>query len=258
MLGVDHPHPARPGQLHERPAVVLGGVPQPGHHRGELLDRGSPRRCRRWNSRSRSRNRSMSSLASISLLDLVQPVDLGVGRAAACSRPARAARAARASGRSRRPRAGSSRGTRAPLLALVLDQPLGLEHPQRLAHRQPAGAEPLGDLLLPDPLAGRELAARGSPRAGASAIALAGSPQRRRSIGLGGHAPGVHGSPACVLAVVRLAVRDRTPARTACPTGRGSRPSAGPRWAPCSRSARRARSRPAPRRWATAASRSST
>ena len=52
----------------------------------------------------------------------------------------------------------SSRGTRAPLLRLVLGQPLCLQDAQRLAHRQPARAEALGDLLLPDPLARADVA----------------------------------------------------------------------------------------------------
>ena len=41
----------------------------------------------------------------------------------------------------------------------MLDEPFGLEHPQRLSDRQPAGTEELGYLFLPDALAGSDLAA---------------------------------------------------------------------------------------------------
>jgi hypothetical protein len=44
------------------------------------------------------------------------------------------------------------------LVRLVLGEALGLEHPQRLADRQPAGAQSRGDLLLPDPLPGLDVA----------------------------------------------------------------------------------------------------
>jgi hypothetical protein len=49
------------------------------------------------------------------------------------------------------------------LVPLVLGEPLRLEDPQRLAHRQPAGTQALGDLLLADPLTGCDLAAEDGP-----------------------------------------------------------------------------------------------
>jgi len=40
------------------------------------------------------------------------------------------------------------------LVRLVLDQSLGLKHPERLTHRESAGTEAFGHILLPDPLTG--------------------------------------------------------------------------------------------------------
>ena len=108
-----------------------------------------------WNSRSRSRNRSTSVLLSIRL----------------CTSSSRSCSSAVSSGRlsDQRERLealahlvddvdlvlAEPRDPRA-LVRLVLGEALGLEHPQRLAHRQPARAEPLRDVLLPDPVAGPE------------------------------------------------------------------------------------------------------
>jgi hypothetical protein len=57
------------------------------------------------------------------------------------------------------------------LVGLLLDQALGGEHLQRLADREPAGAELLGDVLLADPLAGADASAEdGAAQVGGDAV----------------------------------------------------------------------------------------
>jgi hypothetical protein len=99
-------------------------------------------------------------------------------------------------------------GTRAPLFAAVLGEAFGLEDPQRLAHRQPAGAEPLGDLLLPDPLPGSDLA-------GEDRVA-----QVRSDARAGGAGPGPSSTAASVTTTRRPRTRlYRRPGRTPCRRG---------------------------------------
>ena len=152
----------------------------------------------------------MSSSDSISSCISRQPVDVGVGRGAAGSRPAPAAPAARASGRPRRPRAWSAAAPGRPCSPRARSAP---RPPGSAAPRAPAAGsrpKPLGDLLLPDPLAGRDARRTGSRRAGgrrpaAALVASAASGSRRPVLsGSGGRTPCRPG---------------RTPARTACPTG---------------------------------------
>jgi hypothetical protein len=55
---------------------------------------------------------------------------------------------------------------------LVLDETLGLQHPQRLAHRQSAGAEVVGDLRLAHALTGLDLAGKdGAAQVGGHTLA---------------------------------------------------------------------------------------
>ena len=178
----------RAAEAHERPAVGLGRVPQPGHAGRPAARWRSRRRSPRWNARSSTRNSVRSASAAIRSWSACQLVRSRRRSGAACSRSARAARAAHASGRARRARAGSSRGTRAPLLAVCSVRPSAssMRSASRTGSRLVPSRSATSSWRIRSP--GRDLAGEDRRRAGGRRCARwrAGA-GRRRDVRVGGH-----------------------------------------------------------------------
>jgi hypothetical protein len=162
VLGVDDPLAARAGQREERAAVVGGRVPQPGDGGGQLVDPAAGVAAQVelavelqeiGDGGARPLRNRLDPLLQLGQCPQVVEVELGDALADGellelLAHPVDDVDLVH-----------GQAGHPGALVPLVLGEPLGLEDPQRLAHRQPAGTQPLGDLLLPDPLARADLAA---------------------------------------------------------------------------------------------------
>src|SRR5450756_1415203 len=157
VLGVDHPSPARAADRHERSSVVLGGVPQPGHHGRQGVDAATGV-AEQVELAVQLQEPADCGVDLDLFLELPQAAQLHLGevRNALAQRERLEALAHLVDGVHLVRAQPGDPGT---LVRLVLDEPLGLEHAQRLADRQPAGTQELGDLFLPDALAGSDVAA---------------------------------------------------------------------------------------------------
>jgi hypothetical protein len=152
VLVVDHLAPVRPaGKAHEGPAVGLRRVPQPHDAAGQLL--ASAPGVRPEVERPVQHEELGQVVVSHDLcVEVGQPGEVGAGqmrqrlgerqRLQPLSHPVQDVELGRVEARNPRTLVGG-----------VLGEPLRLVDAQRLAHRQPAGSEQLGVLLLPDPLA---------------------------------------------------------------------------------------------------------